>query len=98
MGIRAVLKKLTSIEPVWWLNAAVAASAVGLYLGFARHYAPIHSPEIAWWVLALAVVLSERFPVELEFRRSSQSFALSAVPITQAVVFANATHTFEALT
>jgi diguanylate cyclase (GGDEF)-like protein len=98
MGIRAACKKLRAIEPVWWLNVAIAAGAIALYFGFVRHYAPIHSPEIAWWVLALAVLLSERFPVELEFRRSSHSFSLTDVPLTLALVFASGSHAFIAVT
>jgi diguanylate cyclase (GGDEF)-like protein len=98
MGIRAACRRLRAIEPVWWLNAVIAGGAIALYFGFVRHNAAIHSPEIAWWVLALAVLLSERFPVELEFRRSSHSFSLTDVPLTLALVFASGSHAFIAVT
>ncbi len=98
MVLRRVTDKLTAIEPVWWLNAAIALMAGALYLGFVRHYEAIHTPEIAWWVLALAIVVTERWPVELEFRRSSHSFSLTDVPFTLALIFASGPHAFLAIT
>ena len=97
MGIRDACRKLTSIESVWGLNALAAALATVLYLVWVRHYDAIQGPEIAWWILAGLVLVSERWPVELEFRRSSHSFSLTDIPISLALVFAGGTHAFLAI-
>ena len=62
-----------------------------MYWFLVRHYPPIHQPEIAWWAIAIAVLVSERWPVELEFRQSSHSFSLTDVPLTLALVFSSGT-------
>jgi diguanylate cyclase (GGDEF)-like protein len=97
MGIRAACRRATAIEPVWWLNAVIGTASVVLYLIWIRHLDAIHGPEIAWWVLALLVLASERWPVQLEFRRSSHSFSLFDVPMTLALIFASGTHAFFAV-
>src|SRR4051794_29481904 len=94
MGIGTLIRKFRSIEPVWWLNASIALGAVVLYVCFARHYDAIHAPEIAWWVLAVVILITERYPVALEFRQSAHSFSLTDVPLTLALVFASGTHAF----
>src|SRR4051794_31011896 len=91
------ISKLFAIEPVWLLNTSVAAGAAAMYWFLVRHYAPIHGPEIAWWAIAIAVLVCERWPVELEFRRSSHSFSLTDVPMTLALVFSSGTHAFIAV-
>ena len=48
-------------------------------------------------VLALMVLVTERWPVELEFRRSSHSFSLTDIPLTLALIFATGTHAFFAV-
>ena len=48
-------------------------------------------------MLALLVLATERWPVELEFRRSSHSFSLTDIPMTLALVFASGTHAFFAM-
>ena len=97
MGIRRLISKLFAIELVWVLNASVRRSAAAMYWLLVRHYAPIHQPEIAWWAIAIAVLVCERWPVELEFRRSSHSFSLTDVPMTLALVFSSGTHAFIAV-
>src|SRR5688572_11745237 len=92
-----MIRRLIAIEPVWWLSTALGASAAALYVLFVRHYEPIQAPEIAWWALALLVLVTERWPVELEFRRSSHSFSLTDVPLTLALIFASGTHAFLAI-
>jgi diguanylate cyclase (GGDEF)-like protein len=94
---RAARRKLTAIEPVWWLSAAIGALAVALYLLWIRHEEAIQSPEIAWWALALMVVVTERWPIELQFRRATHAFTLTDVPLTLALVFATGTHAFFAV-
>jgi diguanylate cyclase (GGDEF)-like protein len=74
-------------EPIWLLNAGLAAAAVALYV-VVRRYAPAQSPALAWWLLAPVVLATERWPVELHFGRSSHSFSLTDIPVTIALVFA----------
>jgi diguanylate cyclase (GGDEF)-like protein len=93
----AIRRKLAAIEPVWWLSAATGAFAVALYLLWIRHQEAIQSPEIAWWALALMVVVTERWPIELQFRRATHAFTLTDVPLTLALVFATGTHAFFAV-
>src|SRR4051794_35424979 len=97
MGIRHLTRKLFSIEPVWALNAVIAAGGGAMYSPLVRHYEPIHGHEIPWWAIAAAVLVCERWPVELEFRRSSHSFSLTDVPLTLALVFTSGTHAFLAV-
>src|SRR5262249_517881 len=97
MGIRSLIRKLFAGEPVWLLIACVGSSAAAMYLFLVRHYSAIHAPEIAGWAIAAAVLVSERWPVELEFRRSSHSFSLTDVPMTLALVFSSGTHAFFAV-
>jgi hypothetical protein len=97
MSVRSLTRKLSAIEPVWLFIAVIGAGAAAMYWFLVRHYAPIHAPEIAWWALAGAVLVCERWPVELEFRRSSHSFSLTDVPLTLALVFTSGTHAFLAV-
>ena len=92
-----MIRRLAAIEPVWWLSAVLGATSVALYLGFVRHYDAVHAPEIAWWILALLILICERWPVALEFRRSSHSFSLTDVPLTLALIFASGSHAFFAI-
>jgi diguanylate cyclase (GGDEF)-like protein len=93
-----VIRKLKTIEPVWWLNALIATAAVVLYVAWIRHLDPILGADIGWWwVLGVMVFVTERWPVELEFRRSSHSFSLTDVPLTLAVIFTSGTHAFVAV-
>jgi diguanylate cyclase (GGDEF)-like protein len=98
MGIRAASRRLTSVEPVWWLNAVIGTAAIVLYVTWIRHLEAIERPEIAWWwALGIVVFVTERWPVHLEFRRSTQSFSLTDVPLTLALIFATGTHAFVAV-
>ncbi len=98
MGTRAATRRLASIEPVWWLNAVVATVSVALYVVWIRHLTPILRPETAWWwVLGIMVFVTERWPVELAFRRSTLIFSLTDVPLALAVLFASGTHAFVAV-
>jgi hypothetical protein len=88
MGNRRIPRRLASIEPIWGLNALVAAGAIALYLGPIHGYPALQSPAIAWYVIAGLVLASERFPVALQFRRSSHSFSLTDIPLTLSLIFA----------
>ena len=82
---------------MWWLSAVIGAFAVALYLLWIRHEEAIQSPEIAWWALGLMVVVTERWPIELQFRRATHAFTLTDIPLTLALVFATGTHAFFAV-
>src|ERR1700712_2738435 len=98
MDIRAQSQRLRSIEPVWWLNALIATVAGVLYLVWIRHFDPILGPDVDWWwALAVMVFVTERWPVELEFRRSAHSFSLTDVPLTLALIFTSGMHAFVAV-
>jgi diguanylate cyclase (GGDEF)-like protein len=53
-----------------------------------RAYAPIGDRLVTWWVLAVAIVVTERWVVHLEFRRSAHTFSLTDVPISLGLIFA----------
>ena len=95
--LRAAVRRLPSIEPVWWLSAGIGAVAAALYLLLIRHEAAIQGPEIASWALAIMVIVTERWPIELQFRRATHAFTLTDVPLTLALVFATGTHAFFAV-
>ena len=98
MGIRAAARRLTTIEPVWWLNAVIGTAAVVLYLAWIRHLDPILGPDVGWWwALGIIVFVTERWPVEVEFRRSTHSFSLTDIPLTLALIFTSGTHAFVAV-
>src|SRR5919204_563305 len=84
------LKRSTrKIAPVWWLNVAIAAGAVLLFLGPVDNYKPIAHPHIAWWWLAIAFGVAERCVVHLQFRRSAHSFSLGDLPVVFGLLFAS---------
>src|SRR6478735_6275334 len=98
MGVRAAARRLTTIEPVWWLNAVIGTAAVVLYLAWIRHLDPILGPDVGWWwALGIIVFVTERWPVEVEFRRSTHSFSLTDIPLTLALIFTSGTHAFVAV-
>jgi diguanylate cyclase (GGDEF)-like protein len=74
-------------SPVWLLNGAIAIACVLLLLGPVSGYDAIATPELPWYLLALVVAATERWPVHLEFRRSAHSFSLTDVPITLVLLF-----------
>ena len=96
-GVSVAIRKLAAVERVWWLSAFTGALAVALYVLWIRHADAIQSNEIAWWALALMVLVTERWPIELQFRRATHAFSLTDVPLTLALVFATGTHAFVAV-
>ncbi|WP_211339806.1 putative bifunctional diguanylate cyclase/phosphodiesterase [Solirubrobacter pauli] len=93
MGLRVIRK----IEPIWGLIFALSVISAVLYFAFVRDFEAMQTPEIAWYVIAVLVLATERFPVELEFRRSSHSFSLTDIPLTVALIFTTGTHAFWAI-
>jgi diguanylate cyclase (GGDEF)-like protein len=72
---------------VWLLNGAIAVGCGLLLVGPVRGYDSIAEPELPWFLLALVVAATERWPVHLEFRRSAHSFSLTDLPVTLALLF-----------
>ncbi len=73
------------IAPIWRLNVAIVAATAGL-LTVVGDYTPLESALVPWWVLAAAIAITERWPVSLEFGRSVQSFSLTDLPLTLALL------------
>ena len=85
-GIRAALG---AVHPVWWLNLAIWAAAVALFVGPVGDTQPLHAPHIDWWWLALGFLIGERCVVHLEFSRNAHSFSLGDVPLVFGLVLAS---------
>ncbi|HEY6888087.1 MAG TPA: EAL domain-containing protein [Solirubrobacter sp.] len=93
-----MVRRLKSVEPVWWLICLTATAAAVLYLGWLRHFGPILGSDVGWWwALGIVVFVAERRPVELEIRHSGHSFSLTDVPLTLALIFTSGTHAFVAV-
>ena len=73
---------------MWWLNAAIAVPAVALAVLVVLPAPALAGPHLPWWLLALAVAVCERWPVDLRFQRSRHSFSLTDIPLTLGLVFA----------
>ena len=86
-GKRGSLRRL---HAVWWLNAAIWALAVLLFLGPVADLQSIRTPEIGWWWLAIGFLVAERCVVHLEFSRNAHSFSLGDVPLVFGLVLADA--------
>jgi diguanylate cyclase (GGDEF)-like protein len=84
---RLVERRVTEINPVWFLNAAIVVGCVLLLAGPVSGYDRIADPALPWFLIAVVVAATERWPVSLEFRRSAHSFSLTDVPVTLALVF-----------
>jgi diguanylate cyclase (GGDEF)-like protein len=80
---------MRAIHPVWWLNGAIWALAVGLFAGPVSGLPPLHEPHIAWWWLAIGFLVAERCVVHLEFSRNAHSFSLGDVPLVFGLVLAS---------
>ena len=80
---------MRGIHPVWWLNGAIWALAIALFVGPVAGLPPLHGPHIAWWWLALGFLVAERCVVHLEFSRNAHSFSLGDVPLVFGLVLAS---------
>ena len=74
---------------VWFLNGAIIAAAVALFVLEVRHYGPISTPHIPWWGLAVMFAVGERCVVHVHFRRSAHSFSFGDVPLVFGLVFSS---------
>jgi diguanylate cyclase (GGDEF)-like protein len=85
-GVRQRL--LPGLNPVWWLNAVLVASAAALFLSVEQGLPPLDSPHLTWWMLAPGFFIAERCVVHLQFRRSAHSFSLGDIPLVFGLIFA----------
>src|SRR5688500_4968928 len=78
---RSLGRGLARVNPVWWLNVAIAAAATTLYVTIVRDLPALIDPHLPWWGLALGFLVAESCVVHLQFRRSAHSFTLGDVPL-----------------
>jgi diguanylate cyclase (GGDEF)-like protein len=81
---------LSIVNPVWWLNVAIAGTAAALFFSVVDDYPPLETPHLSWWLLAAGFFVSERCVVHLHFRRNAHSFSLGDIPLVFGLVFASA--------
>ncbi len=81
-------RRLPNPNPVWWLNALIAAVALALFYWPANDFDALYG-NLPWWVLALGFFLGERLVVHVHFRRSAHSFSLGDVPLVFGLLFAS---------
>ena len=87
-GAPALDRGLSRVNPVWWLNLAIAATAFVLYAGVVNDLPALTEPNLSWWALALGFMVAESCVVHLQFRRSAHSFTLGDVPLVFGLLFA----------
>jgi diguanylate cyclase (GGDEF)-like protein len=87
-GAPALGRGLSRVNPVWWLNLAIAATAFVLYVGVVSDLPALMEPNLNWWALALGFMVAESCVVHLQFRRSAHSFTLGDVPLVFGLLFA----------
>jgi diguanylate cyclase (GGDEF)-like protein len=81
---------LSIVNPVWWLNLGIGATAAVLFFTVANGYPAHDEPHLSWWLLAIGFFVAERGVVHLQFRRSAHSFSLGDIPLVFGLVFASA--------
>src|SRR4051794_39020030 len=86
---RRLLSAWAEIHPVWWLNLAICTAAALLATQVVSGYPAISAPHATWWLLAAVIAITERWPVNLQFQRSSHSFSLTDIPVTLGFIFAS---------
>src|SRR5215217_4770929 len=83
--------RVTRFDRVWILNAAIAVGCAALLAGPVGDYDAIASTEVPWWLLAVVVAATERWPVHVSLGRnwrvSWHSFSLTDVPVTLVLLF-----------
>src|SRR4051794_30433 len=84
---RAIRSTLRRVHRVWWLNIAITGGALAP-TDPVGGFPAIPQPPIPWGLLAIAIAVCERWPVDLEFQRSKHSFSLTDIPIVLGLIFA----------
>jgi diguanylate cyclase (GGDEF)-like protein len=75
-ALGARLRSETNLH-IWFLVGAMTAGAIALYLTALAGQQESASPSLPWWMLAIAFLLSESFPVHLHFRSETHTLSLS---------------------
>jgi diguanylate cyclase (GGDEF)-like protein len=73
---------------VWVYVLALTALAAIAHVLWVADAAPLATPHLSWWMLALGFVGAERCIVHLEFHRSAHTISLADVPFALGLVFA----------
>ena len=71
------------------LSAVLFACGVALGLPFVDRDAYLPSPEVPWWVLAVAFAATEIYVVHLQSRRQGQTISLSEIPLVVGLFLAS---------
>jgi diguanylate cyclase (GGDEF)-like protein len=88
-GTRPALgHRLARVNPVWWLNLAIASAVVALFATAVVDLPALLDPHLPWWGLAIGFLAAESCVVHLQFRRSAHSFSLGDVPLVFGLLFA----------
>src|SRR4051812_4521586 len=85
------------VPPIWRLNTAILVAAGALLASVVGDLRPLEPAILPWWLLAGAIAMTERWPVNLEFRRSAHSFSLTDLPLTLSLMFLGGTEGFLAV-
>src|SRR5689334_6573182 len=75
------------VNRVWWLNAAIVATAAAVIHQLSLWQDPYATPHIPWYALIVGCVAAERCVVHLHFKRGAHSFSLGEVPLVFALIF-----------
>src|SRR5438094_5440814 len=75
---------------IWLFSATLAVLAVGLALiTDLRGHPHVGSFQMPWWALLVMFHLTEAHVVHVQFRRDSESFSLSEIPLVLGLFFAS---------
>ena len=80
--------RIGGINPVWWLNLAIAMAALVLFITVVKDLPALLHPHLPWWALALGFLVAESCVVHLQFRRNAHSFSLGDLPLVFGLLFA----------
>jgi diguanylate cyclase (GGDEF)-like protein len=73
---------------VWLWVLALTGVATAVYLVGVHGRAPLVTPHLPWWAVAIGFLVAEVCVVHIHFRRSAHSFSLADVPFVFGLVFA----------
>jgi signal transduction histidine kinase len=76
------LLRLSGSGKVGLLSAALAGTALALYLLVVRHLPPVPAElRLPWWAIAIMFFMAEVLVVNVRFRRNAYAFSLSEIPL-----------------
>src|SRR3954452_25542866 len=73
---------------VWLYIVGLTAVAAVTHVLWVAEVAPLATPHLSWWMLAVAFVGAERCIVHLEFSRSAHTVSLADLPFVLGLIFA----------